>query len=142
MLLHLLSNAPRNRTIGAMVVPSPTIDKFCRNSRLYSGNDTDRGETAQYDNSAMLMVTNINLWMESKVSRVPAPAISISCISSHVATRQFWQVCIESTMESIEKAYFNSMINETNLQSHQQVDEIPRRLLTIPKVRQRWQYHV
>lgn len=110
MLLYLLSNAPRNKTIGAMAVPSPTMDKFCRNSWLYSGNDTDRGETAQYDNNAMLVETNIILWMESKVILVPAPIISISCIRSHIATRHVVQVCVESMMvrKAIEKAHFNS----------------------------------
>lgn len=47
--------------MGAMAAPIPTIDKFCKNSRLYSGKGNDRGETAQYDSSAMLMVAKINL---------------------------------------------------------------------------------
>ena len=57
-------------------------DKFCKNSRLYSGNGRDRGETAQYDKSAMLMVANVNFWMESKVILLLAPDISTSCSDS------------------------------------------------------------
>ncbi len=80
-MLYLPSNTLRNITTGA-IVPIATIDKFCRNSRLYSGNGTDRGDTAQYDKSAMLTVANITFWMESKEIFVLAPDISTSCSDS------------------------------------------------------------
>lgn len=81
ILLYFPSNTLRNITTGA-IVPIATIDKFCRKSRLYSGNGTDRGDTAQYDKSAMLTVANITFWMESKEILVLAPDISTSCSDS------------------------------------------------------------
>ncbi len=75
ILLCLPSNTLRNVTTGAIVAIA-MIDKFCRNSRLYSGNGRDRGETAQYDKRVMLTVANVTFWMESKVILVLAPDIS------------------------------------------------------------------
>jgi hypothetical protein len=81
ILLCLPSNTLKNVTTGA-IVEIATTDKFCKNSRLYSGNGIDRGKTAQYDKSAMLMVPNITFWMESKLILVLAPDISTSSSDS------------------------------------------------------------
>lgn len=51
MLLYLPSyTASKDRT-GA-IAANQTIDKFCKNSLLYSGNGSDLGDTAQYDRAA------------------------------------------------------------------------------------------
>ena len=81
MLLYLPSKIQKNVKTGA-IVPIATMDKFCKNNRLYSGNGRDRGDTAQYDTSAMLTVANITFWMESNVILVLAPAIRTFCSDS------------------------------------------------------------
>ncbi len=75
MLLYLPSYTAMSEMMGA-IAASHTIERFCRNRRLYSGNGKVRGETAQYDIKATPSVANVIFCTESKEILDDAPAIS------------------------------------------------------------------
>lgn len=75
ILLYFPSYTESSEATGATAA-SHTMDRFCRNSLLYSGNGNDRGDTAQYDRRATPMVENESFCNESKFIFDSAPGIS------------------------------------------------------------------
>ena len=74
ILLYFPSYTESSNTSGA-IAASQTIERFCKNNLLYSGNGRDLGDTAQYDNKATPITANVSFCIESKVILDSAPTI-------------------------------------------------------------------
>ena len=86
MLLNFASYTLNNERSG-VIAASHTMERFCRKRRLYSGNGSDRGDTAPYESSATPTVENASFCIESKLILDSAPAMSTACTWMNVSDR-------------------------------------------------------